>query len=71
MYKNIHGRSTDILYNICHTWDTKASINFDVSEISKSFVRTHVLFDDVYLKYIQFRTLHYRFYTNDIQYKRH
>ena len=25
-----------------------------------------MLFDDVYLKYIQFRTLHYRFFTNDM-----
>ena len=66
MYKYIHGRSSDILYNICQKWDTKASLNFNASDISKSFVRTHVLFDNVYLKYIQFRTLHYRFYTNDM-----
>ena len=66
MYKVIHGRSRDILNNICQKWDTKASILFNTSEKSKSFVRTHVLFDDVYLKYIQFRTLHYRFYTNDM-----
>ena len=57
MYKIIHGRSMDILHNICQIWDTKANIIFNTSEISKSFVRTHVLFDDVYLKYIQFRTL--------------
>ena len=66
LYKYIHGRSSDILYNICQKWDTKASLNFNASDISKSFVRTHVLFDDVYLKCIQFRTLHYRFYTNDM-----
>ena len=66
LYKYIHGSSSDILYNICQKWETKASLKFNASDISKSFVRTHVLFDDVYLKYIQFRTLHYRFYTNDM-----
>ena len=29
-------------------------------------MKTNVLIDDIYLKYIQFRTLHYRFYTNDL-----
>ena len=56
----------DILHNICQKWDSKASITFNTSEISKSFVRTHVPFDDVYLKYMQFRTLHYSFFTNDM-----
>ena len=49
--KTIRGRSMDILHNICQKWDSKASI---------------ILFDDVYLRYILFRTLHYRFFTNDM-----
>ena len=33
--------------------------------LGHSFTKHHINYKDTYLKYIQFRTLHYRFYTND------
>ena len=47
-------------------WDSKASLILNTTEVSKSFIHTNVLFDNVYLKYIQFRTLYHRFFTNDM-----
>ena len=37
--------------------------------LSKSFNLHHQKYKDTYLKYIQFRTLHHRFYTNDLLFK--
>ena len=33
--------------------------------VSRSFIKHHIVYKDTYLKYIQFRTLHHRFFTND------
>ena len=66
LYKVIHGRSSDILYNICSKLDLKASLSLNTTEVSMSFIQTNMLFDDVFLRYIQFRTLHHRFFTNDM-----
>ena len=66
LYKAIHGRSSDILYKRNSKWDSKASLILNTTEVSKSFIHTNVLFDNVYLKYIQFRTLYHRFFTNDM-----
>ena len=37
-------------------------------DFKKSFSKIS-MFDDIYLRYIQFRTLHRRFFTNDILFK--
>ena len=37
--------------------------------LSKSFQYHHLHYKDTYLKYIQFRTLHHRFYTNEKLFK--
>ena len=65
IYKEIHGRTSHILTNIFAKWDEKADIGLNMTDVSRSFIRTHKLFDEVYLKYIQFRTLHYRIFTID------
>ena len=66
LYRAIHGKSSDIPYNICSKWDLKAPLSLNTTAVRKSFIQTYFLFDDVYLKYIQFCTLHYRFFTNDM-----
>ena len=40
----------------------------EIFSMRKSFIKINLV-DDIYLRYIQFRTLHRRFYTNNILYK--
>ena len=46
----------------------KIDFQLDVFSLKKSFSKIK-MFDDVYLRYIQFRTLHRRFFTNNILFK--
>ena len=55
MYRGIHGRTSHILTNICAKWDEKADIRLNITDVSRSFIRTHKLCDEVYSKFIQFR----------------
>ena len=66
LYKSLIGKQSDILQNICLKWYTKGDINLNPYEVRSSFLSTHRMIDDIYLKYTQFRTLHYRFFTNDV-----
>ena len=66
LYKYLHEENNSIITNICAKWSEKAELILHPYEVKNSFVKTNVLIDDIYLKYIQFRTLHYRFYTNDL-----
>ena len=66
MYKSLIGKQTDILQNICLKWYNKGDIIITPNDVRNSFTTTHRMIDDIYLKYIQFRTLHYRFFTNDV-----
>ena len=59
-YKCIHDKEDNIMINICNKWEEKADIVLLPFEAQHSFVSTHFLIDDICLKYIQFRTLHYR-----------
>ena len=61
LYKCMYSPTCDILGNICTKWYDRAGLIFTTQEIRSSFVKTHCIIDDIYLKYIQFRTLHYRF----------
>ena len=66
LYKCMYYHNCDILGNICAKWYDRGSLIFSTHDVRNSFVRTHALIDDIYLEYIQFRTLHYRFFTNDL-----
>ena len=66
LYKCLHAENNKIITDICTKWSEKAEPIFHPFEEKNSFVKKNVLIDDIYLKYIQFRTLHYRFYTNDL-----
>ena len=66
LYKSLIGKQSDILQKICQKWFTKGNITINPYEVRTSFLSTHRMIDDVYLKYTQFRTLHYRFFTNDV-----
>ena len=69
LYKYLKGKQSDILQNICLKWYNKGDIALDPNEVRNSFLTTHRMIDDIYLKYTQFRTLHYRFFTNDVLFK--
>ena len=69
LYKSLKGKQSDSLQNICLKWYNKGDITLDPNEVRNSFLATHRIIGDIYLKYTQFRTLHYRFFTNDVLYK--
>ena len=52
----------------CTNWNEKMGDITATFEFRKSFSRIN-MFDDKYLRYIQFRALHRRFFTNNILYK--
>ena len=66
LYKSMHPSDKNIIINLCQKWHEKGDLTFSIHDITRSFTVTHSLVDDIYLRYIQFRTLHYRFFTNDI-----
>ena len=58
--------SDDSIINLLENkWSDKAKLEIESISISRSFVKHHTVYKDTYLNYIQFRTLHHRFYTND------
>ena len=59
-----------IINDVVSKWNEKADIKLDSITAGRSFMVCNHMVDDVYLKYIQFSTLHYRFYTNDVVLKR-
>ena len=66
LYRCLHTENNKIIANVCTKWYERSGL---LSILKNSFTKTNVLVDDIYLKYIQFRTLHYRFYTNDLPLK--
>ena len=66
LYKSMHPSDKNIIINLCQKWHEKGDLTFSIHDVTRSFTVTHSLVDDIYLRYIQFRTLHYRFFTNDI-----
>ena len=66
LYKTLISKRGDILQNICQKCYNKGDIILDPYEVKNSLLKTNRMIDDVHLKYTQFRTLHYRYYTNDV-----
>ena len=62
LYSKIKGSNSYILDSIVDKW---SAINIDSMSLSRSFSKHHIHYKDTYLKYLQFRTLHHRFYTNE------
>ena len=69
MYKLLKGANTHILNNIVSTWNKNTVHNLYNHDLSTSLNLHQAYYKDTYLKYIQFRTLHKRFYTNEKLYK--
>ena len=65
LYRSPHGRHYNIVEENCNKWNTCDDISLTPIEISKSFKRHSTLVNDTYAKYVRFRTLHQRFFTND------
>ena len=68
IYKMLLGKNNSIIENACTKWNAKVGNVTENFDFKKSFSRIS-MFDDIYLRYIQFRTLHRRFYTNNILFK--
>ena len=66
LYRCMYKHNNNIIGDICKKWFDKANLILTPYEVGNSFGRTNFVVDDIYLRYIQFRTLHYRFFTNDI-----
>ena len=66
LYKALLGNQTDILNNICLKWYNKGYIILNPYKLRNSFTKSHRMVDDIHLRYTQFRTLHYRYFTNDV-----
>ena len=62
LYSKVKGSNTHIIDSIVEKW---SAVDIDSLSFSRSFSKHHVHYKDTYLKYLQFRTLHHRFYTND------
>ena len=63
LYKLLKGSNSHILDNIVSTWNKNTVRNICNHDLSTSFNLHQAHYKDTYLKYIQFRTLHKRFYT--------
>ena len=69
IYSRMKDSHTHILDNAVDIWTSKLEVDIESFCLSKSFHFHHLHYKDTYLKYIQFRTLHHRFYTNEKLYK--
>ena len=54
-----------VLDNIVSKWKENSTLDIDTICVSCSFLKHHIKYKDIYQKYLQFRTLHHRFFTND------
>ena len=65
IYKIMLGKNRNILAEKSDKWNEKVNLALSSFTIGRSFKKISLI-DDIYLRYIQFRTLHQRFYTNNI-----
>ena len=65
LYTMIRDSDDSIINKLVNKWSDKSKLEIESISISRSFVKHHTVYKDTYLNYIQFRTLHHRFYTND------
>ena len=68
IYKMLLSKNNSIIENAVSKWNSKVGNIMVHYDLKKSFSKIS-MFDDIYLRYIQFRTLHRRFYTNNILFK--
>ena len=69
LYSIVKGSNGHILETASCTWLNKGNLNLEGFHLSTSFKYHHLKYQDTYLKYIQFRTLHHRFFTNNLLFK--
>ena len=69
IYSQMKQSNDYILEGASNKWFSTAELNIESSDFSRSFRFHHNIYKDTYLKYIQFRTLHHRFYTNEKLFK--
>ena len=69
LYSRMKESFSHVLDNAFEIWTKKVDIDIGSFCLSKSFHYHHLRYKDTYLKYIQFRTLHHKFYTNEKLYK--
>ena len=67
IYQLSKGKNNSIIEKANSKWNEKLDSQLEVFPFKKS--SRIKMFDDVYLRYIQFRTLHRRFFTNNILFK--
>ena len=65
IYSRMKESFSHVLDNAVEIWTRNIDIDIEIFCLSKSFHYHHLKYKDTYLKYIQFRTLHHRFYTNE------
>ena len=65
LYSKVKNSDTHILDTLVEKWAENTDIVTDAISVSRSFHKHHLNYKDTYLKYLQFRTLHHRFYTNE------
>ena len=65
IYKMMIGRDRQIIEKVVKNWENKTELEISIFSMSRSFIINSKI-DDIYLQYIQFRTLHRRFFTNNI-----
>ena len=65
IYSQIKNTSSSVLDTAVEKWCANSELDFNSFDLSRSFQKHHLIYKDTYLKYIQFRTLHHRFFTRD------
>ena len=68
IYKLLLGKNNSLIEKACLNLNSKMGNITEVYDFRKSFSKIS-MFDDIYLRYIQFRTLHRRFLTNNILFR--
>ena len=69
IYSQMKNSSSSVLDTAVEKWCANSNLDFNSFDLSRSFQKHHLLYKDTYLKYIQFRTLHHRFFTNEKLFK--
>ena len=68
IYRLLLSKNNSIIEKAGNNWNEEVGHMSETFDFRKSFSRIN-MFDDMYLRYIQFRTLHCRFFTNNIHYE--
>ena len=69
LYKKVNSSKENILLEICERWEEKTGLILESHNVSRSFLLHNRLLDDTYLKYIHFRSIHRKNFTNNFLYK--